>query len=114
MSGVASTLVPSSDIGTAEVLDLMAVLSNASEIGLKWGEVGGALRVCSLLLGAGGALLGRLSGHLAAPWERGELLRAVPAACALGKSSGEVDAAMGKVPVLRTEQRDSFAIALTP
>lgn len=75
VGGVVSTLMTNLDIGIVEVLDLIAVFSDASEIGLKWGEVGRVVNVCSLLSGAGGVLLGMLRGHLAVSLECGELLR---------------------------------------
>lgn len=64
------TLRTSLAIGIVEVLDLTVVLSNGSEVGLKWGEMGGVGSGCSLLLGAGGVPWGVLSGHLASPLER--------------------------------------------
>lgn len=108
VAGVVFTLMTNLDVGIVKVLELIGDLSNILEVGFKSGEVGKVIGMFSLLPGVGEAVLGVLRGHPVMPLDRGELLRPVRAASALGKSSLEVDVAVDEVPALAIERTNSF------
>lgn len=103
VAGVVSTLTTNLDAGIVKVLELIGDLSNVLEVGFKSEEVRKVIGTFSLLPGVGEAVLGVLRGHPVMPLDRGELLRPVRAASALGKSSLEVDVAVDEVPVAPRE-----------